>query len=334
MNKGITIVIICWLTVVGSALMWNLREEQSAHEQIAFDTARAFFQQTLITRLWNARHGGVYVPITPETPPNPFLEDPLRDLTTDSGMRLTKINPAYMTRQISELACCSNYGIQFHITSLKPIRPENKPTPWEKEALLSFEQGKKETGEFIREEGKYIFRYMAPLPTEESCLRCHGKQGYKAGDIRGGISVTLPHVGQEERLPTIIGYGGAALFGVVLIILAGIMLNREKLLLLQANESLQTEIQERQKTISKLQEAQKQVKALSGIVPICMHCKEIRDDRGYWNKLEKFISEHSEAQFSHSICDKCMQKYYPVESVDSCLPNARKSRRKPDPDLP
>ena len=59
-----------------------------------------------------------------------------------------------------------------------------------------------------------------------------------------------------------------------------------------------------------LEQAHSKVKILSGIVPICMHCKEIRDDKGYWSQLEKFITEHSEAQFSHSICDKCQKKHY------------------------
>ena len=44
-----------------------------------------------------------------------------------------------------------------------------------------------------------------------------------------------------------------------------------------------------------------------------MHCKGIRDDKGAWNKLEKFITEHSDAQFSHGICEKCLEKYYPEE---------------------
>ena len=60
-----------------------------------------------------------------------------------------------------------------------------------------------------------------------------------------------------------------------------------------------------------LKEAYSKIKMLSGIIPICMHCKEIRDDKGYWNKLEEFITEHSEAQFSHSICDKCLKNQYP-----------------------
>lgn len=60
-----------------------------------------------------------------------------------------------------------------------------------------------------------------------------------------------------------------------------------------------------------LQKAQDEIKTLRGIVPICMYCKKIRDDKGYWNKLEKFIKEHSEAELSHCICPDCMEKQYP-----------------------
>ena len=60
-----------------------------------------------------------------------------------------------------------------------------------------------------------------------------------------------------------------------------------------------------------LEKAMAEIKVLRGIIPICMHCKEIRDDQGYWIQLEQYFSEHSDAQFSHCICDKCKEKYYP-----------------------
>jgi PAS domain S-box-containing protein len=88
--------------------------------------------------------------------------------------------------------------------------------------------------------------------------------------------------------------------------------------LILVNRDLRNEIderrkveQEKEKLIVQLQEAIERIKTLSGIVPICMYCKQIRDDKGYWNNLEKFISEHSEAQFSHSICPKCIAERYP-----------------------
>lgn len=63
--------------------------------------------------------------------------------------------------------------------------------------------------------------------------------------------------------------------------------------------------------ISKLAATEYEVQQLRGIIPICMHCKEIRDDKGYWNRLENYIETHSDVQFSHSICEKCLDTFYP-----------------------
>ncbi len=65
--------------------------------------------------------------------------------------------------------------------------------------------------------------------------------------------------------------------------------------------------------VLELQQAIEKIKVLSGIIPICMHCNQIRDDKGYWNRLEEFVSKHSDAQFSHGLCDTCLEKYYPEE---------------------
>jgi PAS domain S-box-containing protein len=71
--------------------------------------------------------------------------------------------------------------------------------------------------------------------------------------------------------------------------------------------------EERERLILELQLAIEQVKTLSGIVPICSHCKRIRDDRGYWEQVEAYVSEHTEAEFSHSICPQCFERFYPEE---------------------
>jgi hypothetical protein len=65
-----------------------------------------------------------------------------------------------------------------------------------------------------------------------------------------------------------------------------------------------------------LRDALSQIKTLSGLIPICASCKKIRDDKGYWNQLETFIQEHSEAEFSHGICPDCMKKLYGVVLED------------------
>ncbi len=173
------------------SFFWNYINLKQKREMIARQTARSFFDLLVIIRYWNASHGGVYVPVTEKTLPNPYLDVPLRDIKVNDNLMLTKINPAYMTRQLSEIAK-KKEGVQFHITSLKPINPKNRPTPLEEKILKDFEKGIKEKGLFIKKGGKTFYFYMAPLRTEKVCLKCHAKQGYKVGDIRGGISITLP----------------------------------------------------------------------------------------------------------------------------------------------
>ncbi len=77
-----------------------------------------------------------------------------------------------------------------------------------------------------------------------------------------------------------------------------------------ATERIRVE-QERDKLILELQEAIEKIKTLRGLVPICMHCKNIRNDKGFWQKVEIYVQEHSDAQFSHGICPSCLKKYYP-----------------------
>ena len=71
-----------------------------------------------------------------------------------------------------------------------------------------------------------------------------------------------------------------------------------------------------------LRQALEHIKTLRGIVPICMSCKKIRDDQGYWNQLELYISKHTEAEFSHGICPECMDKLYPEYKGDDASGNA------------
>jgi PAS domain S-box-containing protein len=85
--------------------------------------------------------------------------------------------------------------------------------------------------------------------------------------------------------------------------------------------------EEKQKVIIELQNALSEVKKLSGFLPICASCKKIRDDKGYWNEVEQFISERSETQFSHSICPDCMRKLYP-EEADEILGPLEKGQEK------
>ena len=148
--------------------------------------ARSHFNNILLTRRWNAGYGGVYVKKEHGIESNPFLKNP--DLKTVEGITLTLKNPALMTREISELAKQEG-SYTFHLTSLKPLNPANRPDKFERMALEQFAKGKKEIHTKTRVGNQFFFNYMAPLYVEKSCLKCHADQGYRVGDVRGGIRV-------------------------------------------------------------------------------------------------------------------------------------------------
>lgn len=181
-----------WAALMGISLRSHLADLDRQSLEVATEGARNMFRMVVLVRAWNAEHGGVYVPVGPQVQPNPYLEHPRRDLLTTDGQALTMVNPAFMTRLLAEMAM-ANGGTVFHITSLKPIRPKNAPDPWERQALQEFEHGRKELVDVVTEpDGAKQLRYMAPLLVTKPCLNCHEKQGYRVGDIRGGISVSQP----------------------------------------------------------------------------------------------------------------------------------------------
>jgi diguanylate cyclase (GGDEF)-like protein len=181
--------LVLWTTFLGLMFRREMALEEERLHGIALSQARALFNQLADMRAWNSSHGGVYVPVTEKTPPNPWLESSDRDGATSSGRRLTLLNHAYMTRQLAEVMR-ERRDITVHLTSRTPLRPGNEPEPWERAALEAFEHGLPEEAVFaLGEGGRETFRYMAPLPVEPSCLPCHEKQGYRIGQVRGGLSV-------------------------------------------------------------------------------------------------------------------------------------------------
>ncbi|MBM9613970.1 DUF3365 domain-containing protein [Desulfobulbus rhabdoformis] len=153
-------------------------------------SAQRLFESIVLTRRWNAQYGGVFVLKKEGMHSNPYLKHP--DITSASGKTYTLKNPALMTREISALAKKTKH-YQYHITSLKLMNPHNQPDSWERESLEKFEKGDQLTTQITRIDGAQVYRLMRPLVVEESCISCHGKQGYSIGEVRGGISVSLPY---------------------------------------------------------------------------------------------------------------------------------------------
>lgn len=181
----VSIVTFFILGIVSSSTKNNIesRKKMIANEAIAH------FNNMVIARSWNADHGGVYVKKHDDIEPNPYLID--NSMISNKGEMYVKINPAWMTRQISELTNRKS-SYYFKITSLKPINPNNKPDSFETEALKAFEKDKSKKY-FYRYSGNLDkFDFMGSLKVASACMKCHAFQGYKVGDIRGGIRVSFP----------------------------------------------------------------------------------------------------------------------------------------------
>jgi len=183
-----------WAAVVGLIHLNSHHLIQEAGYEMARQRGEVAFNLVQAMRHWNTEHGGVYAPLTERTPENPYLEIPEKTITSPEGVDLTKLNPAYMTRQLGEIMQGSD--LEINLTSERLMNPNNKPDAWEAQTLQKLEQGD------IHAQVETVgdrFRYMAPLYIEEGCMSCHAKMGYEVGDLRGGLSVSFP-VSYVERL--------------------------------------------------------------------------------------------------------------------------------------
>ncbi|MBT3197737.1 MAG: DUF3365 domain-containing protein [Gammaproteobacteria bacterium] len=214
----IVLLLVLWTLLCAISLSHSYTRLEQQLEYNLRTEGGTVFELLVLMRRWNAEHNGVYVPLTEASPSNPYLTDPQKDILSNRGQNLTKVNPAYMTRQLSEMAPTES-PVQFRILSLKPLNPINKPDQWEAESLLAFEQGAlmKSTLE-QRLEGTF-FRYIAPLITTSECLKCHARQGYQKGDVRGGLSIAL-RVNQRVAMVKSEKRESAVLHGVIYLLVA------------------------------------------------------------------------------------------------------------------
>lgn len=189
---------IFWLIIIVTESI-HLKED---YEERARETATAYTKSIKDFRIWIARHDGVYVRTTESTPPSPFLEGDNAAMTTD-GVMLTKVNPAYGSRQLAELSQ-ENAGLNFRIVSANPVNEDNRADDWEASALADFWDVNVYTdGDYahiieVREDGRKIFRTIRPIFIVEECVSCHVEENNEVGYLRGGISVSLDYTGYEE----------------------------------------------------------------------------------------------------------------------------------------
>lgn len=183
---------LVWTIIVVALSWWIIANERGHIYDLAENDARLSFNKDQAFRLWATKHGGVYVPISEHTPPNKYLAHiPERNIKTPSGRKLTLMNPAYMVRQMTD-DFEGLYGVPGKITSLKVLNPINEPDNWERKVLKLFESGVKEVLEFDNINEQQYLRLMRPMLTESGCLKCHAFQGYKVGEVRGGVGISIP----------------------------------------------------------------------------------------------------------------------------------------------
>lgn len=179
---------------ISALFYWMVRQSEQAIMDQVDSQARSLLQQIVMMRQWAADQGGLYVKKGPGIGTNPFL--PNSDIHGRDGKEYALRNPAMITRQLSEYSL-KNKDYRFHITSLKLRNPANEPDEFEKKSLLAFntigfDLSRDGVSCIEHEKGKPVYRRIIPLRIEKSCLNCHSDQGYAIGDVRGGISVTIP----------------------------------------------------------------------------------------------------------------------------------------------
>ena len=263
-SKYIWQIIIFWTLVVFVSSFWNIANMYKTTIHDVKLQASVALDKDIQYRSWNAKHGGVYVPVSNYGKPNPYLKGLVkRDIIDQVGDTLTMINPAYMTRQVHESEL-SNIGVKGHITSLNLMRPENIADEWETTVLQAFNEGFNEfsTVEMI-DSIKYL-RFMKPLMIEKNCLKCHEKQGYKIGDVRGGIGISIPIESMLQKSYANMRNHGLIesfiwIIGLVGIIIGYKSVKKAEVELTKHRDHLETRVQER---TAELKERKKELRLL------------------------------------------------------------------------
>jgi PAS domain S-box-containing protein len=222
LRLNFSILAIGWTIFIIAMMVYDFRATKTNTLELARIQASTGLEKDIVYRKWNAINGGVYGSVSDNTRPNPYLKNKERDISTPSGSRnLTMINPAYMTRQVHELEQANN-GVVGHITSLNPIRPENAADAWERTALLQFEEGVEEVSSLERIDERNYLRVMRPLMVIKGCLPCHAAQGYQVGEVRGGLSISVPMEQWFENRQTVLRHHVIFLVVLWVVLLVGL----------------------------------------------------------------------------------------------------------------
>lgn len=181
------VIVTCLLA--GSAML-SIRGEDAKVVALVRVEAQTSLAKDRTFRLWAAKHGGLYVPIGPDSQPNPFLTIANRDIQTPVGP-LTLRNGATILSELSRTNP-GEFGLKTRITALQYVNPENRPDAWEASVLTRISAEQPEYYEVTRLQGQPHLRMMQAMLMEKPCLKCHANLGIKLGSVRGATAVSVP----------------------------------------------------------------------------------------------------------------------------------------------
>lgn len=196
------LLVVVWIIAFGAYSYVELKDIKEKDylkaKELSFNTVKTI----LLFRKWVALQGGVYVPISKNTPPNPYLRLPDRDVFINSK-KYTKVNPSYLVKLLSVLSQ-EDRKIVFRMLSLHPLNPENYPQKEEVKYVQEVVEKKKAV--YLQRKNK-LFWYFYPLVAEKSCLDCHNKldskHEHKEGGILGTLLIEVPF--QETSIYPLLG---------------------------------------------------------------------------------------------------------------------------------
>ncbi len=269
---------LAWTVAVGGSFAWNLAHNVVEVKAQAVQAAEALLQKDLLYREWSILHGAVYIPAPNQPEPLGAPGDEPREIITPSRQRLMLLNPAVVSRQIFALQD-RELGVRGHITSLNPIQPANRPDPWERQGLEAFARGAKEVSALEVLDGNRYYRMMRPLVTVASCQRCHEETGHKPGELRGGISVSVPMSRFEASMENVhlaAAHGGLWVFGLAGLVVGVRNLARHSESRRKAEDALRLALKEKQALLQEIHHRVKNnLQVVSSLLQLQMN--EIRD---------------------------------------------------------
>ena len=254
----------------------------------------------------------------------PSFEKFLTESTNDEAIKIAK---HFVKMFLSQKTGLSKNAIEYHVSDdIEDMKSDfglNKLKIYSNSGEIIFSSDPKEIGNLnkqqyfheivakgniitkgIQRKNKSLEGQLMPVDVVETYVPLMSD-----GVFRGALEIYYDITARKEQLDKLLFRS----FALAYIIALGLLVTIIFILFIENKNILKRKQveKERENLITELQEAFTKIKTLRGLLPICSSCKKIRDDKGYWNQIESYIRDHSEAKFTHGICPKCAKKIYP-----------------------